>query len=65
MQSDEMSSEEEHSIPTLTVEEATSTFQEVFRYIKEATGATDLQVELRGCCNCMCVHVHSCMRLCM
>ncbi len=48
MQPDELSSEAQRSTPRMAGEEekAISTFEEAFRRIKEATGVTDIQVEM-------------------
>lgn len=48
MQPDELSSEAQRSTPRVAGEEekVISTFEEAFRRIKEATGVTDIQVEM-------------------
>lgn len=48
MQPDELSSEAQRSTSRMAGEEekAISTFEEAFRRIKEATGVTDIQVEM-------------------
>lgn len=48
MQPDELSSEAQRSSPRMPGEEekVISAFEEAFRRIKEATGVTDIQVEM-------------------